>query len=514
MAQQPNDRVPGLVYPSVRHLIPGPVDDALRNVIDNLFYMRAQVTNLVNGSSQLSTGQSSQVTQQIQSAASQILQSAAAVASASPNLVGTHVNRLNAYSSPLPSRAITFFETDRTAYYIVAEDLSGIVGWTLIAAVMEAALASRPTDLGIRDIGFVFLDTGTKKLSIWSGTAWIDIRADAVFKQGTYAARPAVAAADNGLVYYSTDQDVYWQVVSGVWKYMCGEMRGTLIPDLKPVLVAADAGFLFYSTDYNHVYRWDGAAWGLAPGEDTIGEIRFFDGAVNPGTGWKLCDGAGAIRSTPTGGTAGVVVPDYTTSAYVKASNGVSIGPNAAAGLTTNVSAGTPAGTIAWPVGVPTIAWPVNAPTVSWPAGVPAIAWPVGVPTFAGVALGTHQHELPFCGPDNVTIGWFDKTTFGEGTAANIVAKAPGLPDTTNYNRALDKATSAGTPSGTVAWPVGVPTASWPAGVPTTAWPANVPTASWPAGVPTFSGVALAGHDHGPNTLELRNTVLKAYYRL
>jgi len=30
---------------------------------------------------------------------------------------------------------------------------------------------------------------------------------------------------------------------------------------------------------------------------------------------------------------------------------------------------------------------------------------------------------------------------------------------------------------------------------------------------PTFSGAAMAGHSHGPGTLDLANTQLKAYYR-
>lgn len=73
-------------------------------------------------------------------------------------------------------------------------------------------------------------------------------------------------------------------------------------------------------------------------------------------------------------------------------------------------SGGTPAGTIAWPAGVPTQAAHTHDSHTSAAAGsggaqkfngptthssvAPAISWPVGVPTFAGSALANHTHTV------------------------------------------------------------------------------------------------------------------------
>lgn len=82
-----------------------------------------------------------------------------------------------------------------------------------------------------------------------------------------------------------------------------------------------------------------------------------------------------------------------------------------AAGTNAAISAGTPAGTVAWPAGVPTngtvaftpagtIAWPVGVPTLSGSSGtVPAQTFTgssgtVPAQTFTGSALGTHTHTL------------------------------------------------------------------------------------------------------------------------
>ena len=82
------------------------------------------------------------------------------------------------------------------------------------------------------------------------------------------------------------------------------------------------------------------------------------------------------------------------------------------------------------------------------PAGT--VAWPAGVPTFAGNALATHTHTFTgnavnssatAASPDLVT-----SNTGGSGVSPTTTA--------TGTNASI----SAGTPAGTVAWPAGVPT--------------------------------------------------------
>jgi hypothetical protein len=155
-----------------------------------------------------------------------------------------------------------------------------------------------------------------------------------------------------------------------------------------------------------------------------------------------------------------------------------------AAIATSAVSAGTPAGANAWPANPPTIG-SVNFT----PAGT--LAWPAGVPTFTGAPLAAHAHELPFQIPSTTTTRQIAAATFGGGTSrAATAVSTTGTANTTSAAVALSESKSAGTPSGTVAWPAGVPTFAGTQGA--------VPAASisWPVNVPAFTGSALGTHSH------------------
>lgn len=84
----------------------------------------------------------------------------------------------------------------------------------------------------------------------------LDDIASLIVATGTYAARPAVTPADNGLIYYATDQNVLYIVNAGVWVYLSGVMKGTVAPDTRPALVTDDIGFRFIDTDTFHEYYW------------------------------------------------------------------------------------------------------------------------------------------------------------------------------------------------------------------------------------------------------------------
>jgi len=162
--------IPGLQFPSVRHLIPPQVDDVLRNTYDNLVWLRAKI---------LSVPQTAAIKPTIKVASPKPL----------PNtqiLVDTHLVRTTTYTSVLPSIGVTFYEIDRNAFYIVAQDLASIINWTLLVAVMTAPLASRPADLAVRDTGFIFIDSSTHVFYVWTGTAWFALRAEAIVPQGLY----------------------------------------------------------------------------------------------------------------------------------------------------------------------------------------------------------------------------------------------------------------------------------------------------------------------------------------
>jgi len=164
-----------------------------------------------------------------------------------------------------------------------------------------------------------------------------------------------------------------------------------------------------------------------------------------------------------------------------------------------SVSAGTPTGTIAWPVGVPAFAGTqgtVPAETISWPAGVPtfvgnALATHLhGVGTIAtsahaGTAVGNHSTLTHSTAADSTTSGGTAKVVATTHTISAHSVTQPSAHTLSGSTAAI----TAGTPTGTISWPAGVPTNSTvnftPAG-----------TITWPAGVPTFSGIALGSHDH------------------
>lgn len=76
-------------------------------------------------------------------------------------------------------------------------------------------------------------------------------------------------------------------------------------------LNASNKGLLFYVTDYHHLCLWNGTAWVIV--DDPPG--TFIESAVDPGTGWQLCNG-GATTYLVAGAsltTAAFTTPDETT---------------------------------------------------------------------------------------------------------------------------------------------------------------------------------------------------------
>ena len=152
---------------------------------------------------------------------------------------------------------------------------------------------------------------------------------------------------------------------------------------------------------------------------------------------------------------------------------------------TSAVSAGTPVGTNGTAAFTPA---GTNG-TVTGPAQV--ITWPAGVPTFAGIALATHQHELPMQLVSNVLTRFIASATFGVGASRAAIGQVANTANTTAAAVAMSQAVSAGTPAGTVTWPAGVPTNA------TSTIPAETFTGT-PGTVPAevFTGSALGTHLH------------------
>lgn len=84
---------------------------------------------------------------------------------------GTHAQRAAINPATLAPGAL-FWETDRTAFYMVVANL-----WTYVAGTPHGGTLSpdtRPSDLGTADAGFEIRATDFDRLYRWTGTAWLD----------------------------------------------------------------------------------------------------------------------------------------------------------------------------------------------------------------------------------------------------------------------------------------------------------------------------------------------------
>lgn len=228
----------------------------------------------------------------------------------------------------------------------------------------------------------------------------------------------------DGTFYLESDRNALYVTLSGVWTYLLGCYRDTL--GNKPAdLGATDAGFLFYATDYAHTWRWTGSAWEYAPGDRASGEFAYF--MADPGTGWRLCDGATVTRTKSDATTASVTLPNETGGVYRKGGSytgtvNVAVAATVS-GTTDAVSAGTPAGT-------------------------------VSQPTFSGSAMGAHSHRTPI-GAIGTALS---VQTSLYGTTATTISPDIGITSasasgTTTFSMLNTEALSAGTPAGVVSQP-------------------------------------------------------------
>lgn len=194
--------------------------------------------------------------------------------------MGTHATRLA--TAPLANSF--FFETDRTVLYGCGASSSV---WTYIAGSFVASLAGRPSDLGVNDTSFLFIqhDAGGDVIWSFSGT--------------------------------------------GTW-YGVGTTYGAL--SALPTASIPIQGMFYWATDYNRMYICTGTGWIDAPGQPPRGQICLFD-PKDSLTGWHACDGSTVTASTETGGTQSVTLPNFfTTTNFLTAGAAAGGGTFGAAG--------------------------------------------------------------------------------------------------------------------------------------------------------------------------------------
>jgi len=114
-------------------------------------------------------------------------------------------------------------------------------------------------------------------------------------------------AAQGVVLYHSTR--VFMDEVGCFWSRA---HEGTALPDVL-TWGMEHQGYLFFHTIYRHFLRWTGAVWEWAPGE--LGSGFFCGFGVDPGLGWKECDGTSATYLKADGTTGTLTLPNSVTSA-------------------------------------------------------------------------------------------------------------------------------------------------------------------------------------------------------
>lgn len=115
-------------------------------------------------------------------------------------LEDSHANRIANFPPANYPVGVIFRETDRNVVYV---NFGGF--WVFAAGAMMNVFASRPTDLGVHDVGFLFFASDTLAISQWNGTAWISFTGGAT--PSTLTERTVTASTTIGALDYTIFAD-------------------------------------------------------------------------------------------------------------------------------------------------------------------------------------------------------------------------------------------------------------------------------------------------------------------
>lgn len=239
-----------------------------------------------------------------------------------------HADRfLGTYAATKFAIGSLFVETDRDGVtYVDRKDPGspGGQGWFWLSGDWHSVLSDRPTDLGLRDTGYIFTASDTGVTYRWNGTSWTwvsgvwrDIFANIPGRTGSANAVPS--SGESGLLFYATDTKILWRWNGTKWQYLAGTEKCTqsTIPDL----IALSPGGLWlvdeyraWTVDHEHAYQYDFGSliWRFAPGDAGTRWIIAVPSNVAPYGGvWGPCDGGSvtiAIDSFASGGSSTLAV--------------------------------------------------------------------------------------------------------------------------------------------------------------------------------------------------------------
>lgn len=189
---------PGLQYPALPGNIDPKLEAAVRNVFDNLFYIRRMLDrpSIIN-----TPAARAEIQRLISSQITTITQNI----TLGSCIVGSHNVRLTVYGSASSPTGTLFYEIDRHVLYVI-NDIPN-KHWEFVAGCMVDVLANIPTDLGSTDVGFLFFATDTTTLYIWDGTAFVAAGGTTVVSSRQFWKYRAKTSATSG---YPGDGYMLW----------------------------------------------------------------------------------------------------------------------------------------------------------------------------------------------------------------------------------------------------------------------------------------------------------------
>lgn len=278
----------------------------------------------------------------------------------------THANRLSSWPSVQYSVGTEFYETDRTAVYVV-ETASGTINTTGTAVAWVS--------------GDHFINTGSGFNSAqWPAGTVMTINSVGYPLASVTNSTTATLASSAGV-----QAGVSYTVASGRWVYLSGQYSDALA-SIPTDLGENDENFLFFeNAAYYHQLQRTASAWQRGPADlehsDTFHEF----GEAPTDGGWHECDGSTGVTYLKYTGTTGTRdLPDLSgTPAYAQGGNTYSATITAAAAPKV-----TPTGTVSQPTFTGVAAPLVN---VTLGSGSPNVVGPtytpsgtVSQPTFTG----------------------------------------------------------------------------------------------------------------------------------
>ena len=225
----------------------------------------------------------------------------------------THANRLTTWPSVQFSVGTLFYETNRTAVYVV-QNATGTVNTAGTAVTWVS--------------GDHFINTGSGfNATQWPAGTTMTINGVAYSLASVTNSTTATLATSAGV-----QAGVSYTVSSGRWVYLSGQYFAALA-SLPTDLGENDAGFLFFeNAAYYHQLQRTASAWQRGP-EDLEHSDTFHEfGGAPPDGGWQTCDGSTVNYLKYDGTTGSRTLPNLnSTTAYAKGGNSYSSTITAAA---------------------------------------------------------------------------------------------------------------------------------------------------------------------------------------